>query len=342
MKKLKNILFLIGIAAVILMILTFRVSFVEMWQHLCHAGFWLLPIFGMWILLYLLNALTWRIIILGSGPCPLSFLRLFQITISGFALNSATPIGLMGGEPYKIMEATPSLGAERATSSVVLFAMMHIFAHFWYWITAVVLYVLFVPMDSVMYVILPLMALFCGAGVYLFTRGYKNGMMLRVIGLVAHIPGLRGWAVRFRESHRVQLSNIDSQIAHLHGQDRRNFYLTFLLEYLGRLCHSFEIFFMLRLSGVEGSFAQLFLYSLLILAFTSLFANLLFFIPMQLGGREGGFAMSIMKVLGSSMGSKEAMTIAIFISIICRVREILWTAVGVLLMKCSVPRTPNR
>ena len=58
----------------------------------------------------------------------------------------------------------------------------------------------------------------------------------------------------------------------------------------------------------------------------SLFANLLFFLPLQLGGREGGFAMSV-----AQMGMTA--DIGMFVSIICRVRELFWTAIGLLLMK---------
>lgn len=331
--KTRNIFFFFGLAAIIIMILTFDVSFMEMWQHLYRAGWWLVPIIGMWLVLYLMNTCTWLIIIRGSGPCNISFFRLLKITISGFALNYATPIGLLGGEPYKIMELSPYLGRDRATSSVLLFAMMHIFAHFWYWVTGIVLCLVFVPMDTTLYIVLPLMAVFCIGGIYLFTRGYKSGMVLRLLWLIAKLPGLKRWGSKFISRHQVELEDIDSQIAQLHSQNRRSFYQSFVLEYLGRLCHSFEIFFMLRLVGIEGSFGEVFMYALLILAFTSLFANLLFFMPLQLGGREGGFAMSCIQVLSGIVGMAGAVTIAVFISIICRVREIFWTAVGLILIK---------
>ena len=320
------------------MILTFKVSFVEMWNHVRHAGYWIFAVLGMWVLLYLMNSWTWRIIIKGSGDCPIPFWKLYKITITGFALNYATPAGLMGGEPYKIMELTPYIGRARAASSVLLFAMTHIFAHFWYWLSAVVLYVIFVPIDTRMAIILPLIALFALGGIYLFVRGYQRGMVLSLTRIVSKLPGCKKWGKRFLEKHTKELANIDSQIAQLKGQNKRSFYGSFLLEYVGRVLQSFEIFFMLRLVDVQGTVPQLFMYSFVILAFTSLFANLLFFMPLQLGGREGGFAMSTvqMKMTGAAgvlLTLKEAMTIAVFISIICRLRELVWTCIGMMLMK---------
>ncbi len=320
------------------MILTFKVSFVEMWNNLSRAGYWLVAILLLWMVLYLMNTFTWRIIIRGSGKCKVPFWKLYKVTVTGFALNYATPAGLMGGEPYKVMELTPYIGRERATSSVLLFAMMHIFSHFWYWLTAVVLYVIFIPLDTQMAVILPLVALFSLSGIYLFVRGYRHGMVVKILNLVAKIPGCRKWGRRFIEQHSDELCTIDKQIAQLQQQKKANFFGSFVLEYVGRIMQSLEIFFMLRLVDVQGSMPQLFMYSLMILSFTSLFANLLFFMPLQIGGREGGFAMSTVQMKMSGVGGvlltlKEAMTIAVFISIIVRIRELFWTAVGMLLMK---------
>mgnify|MGYP007133691888 CR=1 FL=1 len=53
-----------------------------------------------------------------------------EIDCSGFALNYATPVGLLGGEAYRIMELSKYIGVQRATSTVILFAMMHIFCPF--------------------------------------------------------------------------------------------------------------------------------------------------------------------------------------------------------------------
>ncbi len=334
----RNIFFLFGIGAIVVMILTFKVSFVEMWNNLSRAGYWLVAILLLWMVLYLMNTFTWRIIIRGSGKCKVPFWKLYKVTVTGFALNYATPAGLMGGEPYKVMELTPYIGRERATSSVLLFAMMHIFSHFWYWLTAVVLYVIFIPLDTQMAVILPLVALFSLSGIYLFVRGYRHGMVVKILDLVARIPGCRRWGRRFIEQHSDELCTIDKQIAQLQQQKKANFFGSFLLEYIGRILQSLEIFFMLRLVDVQGSMPQLFMYSLMILSFTSLFANLLFFMPLQIGGREGGFAMSTVQMKMSGVGGvlltlKEAMTIAVFISIIVRIRELFWTAVGMLLMK---------
>ena len=321
--RIRNILFFIGLASVVVMLLTFDVSWQFLWQSLCHAGYWLVAIGVLWVVLYTMNTLSWWIILHESGSCPIGFCRLLKITVSAFALNSATPIGLLGGEPYKIMELTPFVGVQRATSSVLLFAMMHIFSHFWYWVTAIVLYLLFIPLEAGMGVLLTVAALFCAAGIYLFLNGYRHGMVVKGIRLLGYIPGLRRRVRRFSEQRAGQLQRIDQQIAALHSQSRRSFYASLALEYVGRMMQSLEI--MLLLFGAEWSWMT-FVRSVLILAFTSLLANLLGFMPMQLGGREGGFALST-----SQLGLTGAT--GLFISIICRVRELFFTSIGLLLMR---------
>ena len=106
------------------MLFTFDVSFVELWQHLCHAGYWLIPIIGVWILIYGINAWAWWCIIKGNvgGVPPVSFATIYRLTISGYALNYATPVGGLGGEPYRIMELSKYIDNQHATSSVILYA----------------------------------------------------------------------------------------------------------------------------------------------------------------------------------------------------------------------------
>ena len=128
----------------------------------------------------------------------------------------------------------------------------------------------------------------------------------------------------FVESHKEQLDTIDSQISALHAQNPKTFVTAVLLELVCRIVSSLEIYFILLVLMPEVSFIQ----CILILAFTSLFANLLFFIPLQLGGREGGFLMSI-TAFGISSGS------AAFVALMVRLRELIWTAIGLALIKFS-------
>lgn len=330
--RMRNVFFVIGLTAFVIMCFTFDVSFGTLWDHICKAGYWLIAILLLWTGLYLMNALSWRVIIKGGGDCPIPFWRLAKITVTGFALNFATPVGLLGGEPYRIMEAKPYIGLDRASSSVLLFAMMHIFSHFWYWTLSIFAYLAlallgYLPLGGGVVAVLAAMLVFCSGGIYLFVKGYRNGMVVKAVHLISRIPGLRKWAMDFQQSHKADLQKIDSQISALHTQSQWSFAISFALEFVGRMLMSFEIFFILMIfhSGTD-SVLLTFLYSYLILSFTSLFANMLSFVPMQLGGREGGFAMSV-----AAMGMTSE--IGIFVSIICRMRELFWAGLGILLMK---------
>ena len=299
-QRLNNLFFIIGVVAVVVMLFTFDVSFVELWEHLCHAGYWLIPIIGVWFLVYGLNAMAWQATIEGNlgGKMPVSFWRIYRLTITGYALNYATPVGGLGGEPYRIMELSKAIDKEHATSSVILYAMMHFFAHFWFWFISIFIYLALaavgdLPINTFIGTVLGIIVVFCLLAFYLFSKGYRNGLVKYVLGIVSRIPGLKRWTLRFWARHSEAIENIDKQIASLHGQNKRAFYMSLILEYLSRVVQSSEVLFMLLLFGIDNGggidgITITYLHSILIVAFTTLFANLIGFLPMQLGVQEGG------------------------------------------------------
>lgn len=320
-KKYQNLFFLFGI--VMLAVMLTQLDYRQVWDGLKSAGYWFFAVVALWAFLYMFNTATWYIIIKSGSnePTKINFFWLYKITVSGFALNYTTPCGLMGGEPYRVMSLSPKIGPERASSSVILYAMTHIFSHFLFWILSILIYLLTEPLNFFMGIILTSAGAFCLLGVWFFIKGYRKGMAVRLMNLLKHIPGAKKWTRGFVERHKEQLDTIDSQIAALHNQNRKSFVSAVLLELACRFCSAFEIMFILLVLTADVSFAQ----CVLIFAFTSLFANLLFFIPLQLGGREGGFIMS-------TAGLALSASAGIFVALIVRIRELIWTAIGLLLI----------
>lgn len=333
-KKYQNGFFIFGVVVLVIMIT--QLNFAEVWQGLKHAGYWFFAVVILWAFLYIFNTSSWYLII--KGVCaqsagdpdqpkvnpkhPVSLPWLYKVTVSGFALNYATPGGLMGGEPYRIMELAPKIGTERASSSVILYAMTHIFSHFWFWLLSAVIFVLTQRVTFALGIMLLAIGVFCILGIWFFMSGYRKGLANRIMNLFRHTPLIKRWAKPFVDKHRQQLDTVDQQIAALHKQNPHNFVGAVLLELACRFASATEILFVLLVLMPHVNYIN----CILILAFTSLFANLLFFIPLQLGGREGGFLMSS-TALGISASA------GIFLALIVRLRELLWVGIGLLLIK---------
>ena len=337
-QRINNLFFLLGVATVVVMLLTFDVSFPELWEHICRAGYWLIPIVGVWFIIYAINAWSWKYIIdsVKSPDEHVSPWRVYRLTITGYALNYSTPVGGLGGEPYRIIELSKNISNDHAASSVILYAMMHIFAHFWFWFLSIFIYLALVavgdlPMTTMVAIVLSLIGVLFVAAFFFFAKGYKRGLAVRGIRWAGKIPGLKKWSRRTLDHHSGLLHKIDRQIADMHKHHKGSFYASLVLEYFSRVVQSSEFFFMLLLFGIDNGggwsgLALTYLHSILILAFTSFVANIIGFLPMQLGVQEGGIVLST-----AALGLKPAM--GIFESIICRVREIIWIIIGLVLMK---------
>ncbi len=321
--RFRNLFLLFGLVAVAIMLFNFDISYEELLENLKRAGYYLPLLLLLLLFIYILNTASWYIILRSRGPISsLSFARRFKYTVSGFAINYVTPVGLMGGEPYRIMELKPYVGVERATSSVVLYVMMHIFSHFVFWIAAVLLYVSCYHVSIEMGIVLSLVTLLCVFLSAVFMKGYKNGMAKACVNIGSHIPFLKKYAVRFADKNKEKLENIDQQIALLHKQKKSAFYAALSLEFVARVVGCLEIWLILNILTTDVSFVD----CILVVAFSSLMANILFFMPMQLGGREGGFALA---VAGLSLSG----AYGVYAALITRVRECFWIIIGLLLVK---------
>ena len=185
-KKYQNGFFIFGIA--VLAIMVAQLNYAEVCTAVSHAGHWFAAVLALWALLYIFNTAAWYVIIQAGGRVKVPRAWLYKITVSGFALNYATPGGLMGGEPYRIMSLSPLIGTERASSSVILYVMTHIFSHFWFWLLSIVLFVVWGRHTGATVSVAAASTLFCMAGLWFFIVGYKKGIALRLATWLSHLP----------------------------------------------------------------------------------------------------------------------------------------------------------
>ncbi|PSL26078.1 lysylphosphatidylglycerol synthase-like protein [Dyadobacter jiangsuensis] len=293
------------------------------WENINRTGIWFLPVIGSWLVIYILNALAFRAII-REPQLPetnMSFWSVLRLTISGYAINYITPFVALGGEPYRIMELKPTLGIQKATSSVLLYSLMHMFSHVLFWLVSIVLIVAVVPLSDVMLAgcgILLVVGLVLG---YWFINVYKKGFTVSTFRLLEKVPFIKNKACEFATKNAETLYEVDEQIRVLYSDRRNAFYVSLFYEFAGRVIGCLEIYFTAHAIGMEMTLAQ----SLIVSSGSSLFANLIFFFPMQLGTREGGLALALRSVgLPAAQG--------IFIGVVLRIREIVWIIIGLALI----------
>lgn len=325
----RNLFLLFGIVAIVVMLCTFDVDYAQIVDNLGRAGMYLPAVIGVWIFVYAFNALAFQIIVnSGTHLKHLSYRHAYKLTVSGFAFSYTTPFGF-GGGPYRVMELSAYIGVPRAMSSVVLYSMMHILSHICLWSTAAVLFAV-VYTEKMTLFLWVLFAIFCAVLVvvlFVFNLCYKKGVIVKLFQPLLYMPYVKRWARPFYEKHAGDMQKVDDNIAYLHSQPRA-FFLSLFYEYVARVINSLEYYFILLSLGVSLSFWD----AVLVLAFSSLIGNILFFLPMQLGAREGGLSL-IVKILDLS-----APGIGIFTSLYTRVRELVWIFIGVSLVKVGNKR----
>ncbi|MFD1140088.1 lysylphosphatidylglycerol synthase transmembrane domain-containing protein [Larkinella insperata] len=323
-KLYKALFFAIGVVTLVYMM--YVMGFAAIWQSITQTGVWFLPVVGSWLVIYVLNALAFYAVI-QEPQVPEThrpFGQVLRITIAGYAINYITPFVALGGEPYRIMELKPALGVRKASSSVILYSLMHMFSHIIFWLVSIVLIVAFLPLTDLMLWgcgILLVVGLALG---YWFIRVYKKGFTVSTVRLLEKLPLVGRKARALSQEKAETLLEIDHQIRILYADRKPRFYASLLLEFVGRVVGCLEIYFVARALNLNMSVVE----SLIVSSGSSLFANLIFFFPMQLGTREGGLALAL-RWIGFPAAS------GVFIGVVMRIREFVWILIGLALLRVA-------
>ena len=316
-----KVFFIVGVVGVGVMLANTDFSGVD-WSGtvLRLMPLWLPSLLCLWGGIYALHALGYGIIMGWRGK-GIPFTQLLRVSISGFALNHVTPVGLVGGEFYRIMEMKPALGTEKAVASTLTFTVMNTFSHVMFWFTGAVLYLLSgCPGSWVVTAGVILMALACGAGIVLFLRYCKRGLVVSLMQLLGRLPLVGEKIVALLEKKADQFEEIDEDMEAFYHR-HADFWMTTIIEYAARLLEAAEFWLIFLALDLNVPY----IYCVVALSCASLVGNLFAFIPMQIGTREMGLALAMSWV---NLASPLSLTAAIM----SRIREIIYTAAGTLML----------
>ncbi len=320
-KKYRIIFFLIGVAGFIFLIIETDPGKRD-WAKLITPKLPLLfaALVVLWAVIYMLHTMAYRLII-GHDADKIRRIRLYQICVAGFALNEVTPFGLIGGEPYRIMELKRYLGTEKATSVTLTFSVMYIIGHTLVWITGILLYLLYgCPGETVMTTVLVIVMVFLIALCYAFFNLKNSGIILPLLGFLSKIPFLKKHVLAFKEKNGTTFDYTDSSFVRFRAQPSQ-FLKTVICEYGARILEGCEYFLIFRYLGEKISVGG----GVMILTIASLVGNLLFMIPMQAGTREGGITLA-----ADWLGIDPAA--GVIGGLLYRVRYIICILIGVILI----------
>ena len=329
-KHYKTIFFLLGTAGIVYLAVKANPDKLH-WRELLTPRLPLLVIglLGLWAVIYAVHTEAFRLV-LGEAGSKVSRAALYKLCVTGFALNNVTPAGLVGGEPYRILELKKYMATEEAMSSTISFSLMYVMGHILLWLTGTVLYFLMgCPGEVYITVLLSVSAaVLLGICIYFFTFRHRT-LVTPAFRFFSRLPLIGKKAAEKAQKNAALYADIDRCYAKFY-EDKKKVIRVILLEYGARLLESMEYFLIFIYLGINVRISG----AVLILSLASLIGNLLFMVPMQAGTREGGMAIAL-DILNIDSG------LGLMGGLIYRVRDLICTTAGILLILSGKKNSKN-
>jgi uncharacterized protein (TIRG00374 family) len=314
-KKVEILFFLVGLGIFSYLVYKFGVG--QIVDNIYKAGWSLIGAICVWFFIYLLNTFSWKLA-LGDAGKKISFPYLFMVTVSGFVINYITPFLALGGEPYKVKKLAYTMGARQSLSAVVLYRMVHLVGHMMLLLTGIILALCFTPVSAYVQGVLLLSGVIITVIIVFTLIGHRGGIFKRLQNLFGRYQIFRRFN-NWLAGHEGQLEEMDQVLTSTYRTQRRQFYFSVFAEYLSRALMGFEVFLIVNGVGMDISLVS----ALFVFIVYSIAINILFFVPFNLGAREGGIYLGLESLALPPL-------FAVYFGIVMRVREFFWILLGLL------------
>ncbi len=266
---------------------------------------------------FTLDTTVWLLTFASRRPNLNWLMRLFQIKLIGEAVNNATPLGSVGGEPVKALMLRRYFGVSLrdAAASLVLAKTC-----------VMVGLVLFLSTGFALMLTSPTlpapMKLVAGAGLLGFAVAIALAVAVQRFQLATRAGG---WIGRGKYGAGLKrwldaIYDMDRQLMEFYSLHLGRFFAAVLLSAGNWLLGAVELTVVMGFFGQPLSFAD----ALIVEALAQLVRAGTFFIPMSLGAQEGTFMLALGAITG-------APPLGLAVAFVRRGRELVWLLLGLLM-----------
>ena len=312
-QKFKILLLIIGCA--ILLALIYKVGPSTIYHHLSILKWKVLLIFLPYFLVFALDTLGWKYSFKDNKT---TFRNLLVTRLAGESVNTIIPSATFAGEPLKayflkrhnisMVDGMASVVISRAimTMSQILFVMIG------------VVFLLFKLNVSGSRLISSIAIILLGIPIImLIIFIQRQGVFAFLLKLLRRFR----IKIRYIEEREERLIELDKNIYQFYSHNKKKAFYSFVYYFLGWVAGLIEVFLILYLLNIPIDTVSAYIIESLSTAAKGVTS----FIPGSVGGQEGG-------IIAIFVSLKLSASIALTFGILRRLRELIWTGAGLLVL----------
>lgn len=310
MKTLNLILLLAG--TLFLGLLIYKISAGELWRELQLLGWGLFPFILGEGIAEMIHTVGWRFC-LARPYRSLSWWRLFQIRMAGYAINYLTPTAALGGEATKINLLAGYHRGPLAVSGVLIEKFCFAFAQVLFVLIGSLFLIGRVHLPGPLWFSMALSVALVAGGIFIFFLLQKNGKLGSAIRWLANRrPGNASL-----HNAAAQITRVDEALHDFYTRQPRDLWLVVTWHLIGFSVGIFQTWLFLHLLQLESSLAVA-----AAIWFLGMWFDLLTFaVPMNMGSLEGT-RMVVFRAAGFAALPGIAYGLA------TRLAQLFWSGVG--------------